>query len=197
MILMQEQTEARGFTVRQIEGELKRLRRKQNSRRIFRQTVFSLLVVAAAAVLAAMLFFPIFRVTGSSMEPTLDPKEIVVCLKSSRLQSGDLVAFYYNNKVLLKRVIGTAGDTIEIDDSGNVFVNGSQLDEPYIMEKSLGQCDIDFPYQVPDNRIFVMGDNRETSVDSRTTAVGCIADEYVIGKVFLRVWPLERLGTLD
>lgn len=194
---MQEQNEARGFTVRQIEGELKRLRRKQNSRRIFRQTVLSLLVVAAVAVLAAMLFFPIFRVTGSSMEPTLDPKEIVVCLKSSRFQSGDLVAFYYNNKVLLKRVIGTAGDTIEIDDSGNVFVNGSQLDEPYITKKSLGQCDIDFPYQVPDNRIFVMGDNRETSVDSRTTAVGCIADEYVIGKVFLRVWPLERLGFLD
>lgn len=194
---MQEQNEARGFTVRQIEGELKRLRRKQNSRRIFRQTVFSLLVVAAVAVLAAMLFFPIFRVTGSSMEPTLHPKEIVVCLKSSRFQSGDLVAFYYNNKVLLKRVIGTAGDTIEIDDSGNVFVNGSQLDEPYITKKSLGQCDIDFPYQVPDNRIFVMGDNRETSVDSRTTAVGCIADEYVIGKVFLRVWPLERLGTLN
>ncbi len=194
---MQEQNEARGFTVRQIEGELKRLRRKQNSRRIFRQTIFSLLVVAAAAVLAAMLFFPIFRVTGSSMEPTLNAKEIVVCLKSSRFQSGDLVAFYYNNKVLLKRVIGTAGDTIEIDDSGNVFVNGSQLDEPYITKKSLGQCDIDFPYQVPDNRIFVMGDNRETSVDSRTTAVGCIADEYVIGKVFLRVWPLERLGSLD
>ena len=194
---MQEQNEARSFTVRQIEGELKRLRRKQNSRRIFRQTVFSLLVVAAVAVLAAMLFFPIFRVTGSSMEPTLHPKEIVVCLKSSRFQSGDLVAFYYNNKVLLKRVIGTAGDTIEIDDSGNVFVNGSQLDEPYITKKSLGQCDIDFPYQVPDNRIFVMGDNRETSVDSRTTAVGCIADEYVIGKVFLRVWPLERLDTLD
>lgn len=194
---MQEQNEARGFTVWQIEGELKRLRRKQNSRRIFRQTVFSLLVVAAVAVLAAMLFFPIFRVTGSSMEPTLQPKEIVVCLKSSRFQSGDLVAFYYNNKVLLKRVIGTAGDTIEIDDSGNVFVNGSQLDEPYITKKSLGQCDIDFPYQVPDNRIFVMGDNRETSVDSRTTAVGCIADEYVIGKVFLRVWPLERLGFLD
>lgn len=194
---MQEQNEARGFTVRQIEGELKRLRRKQNSRRIFRQTVFSLLVVAAVAVLTAMLFFPIFRVTGSSMEPTLHPKEIVVCLKSSRFQSGDLVAFYYNNKVLLKRVIGTAGDTIEIDDSGNVFVNGSQLDEPYITKKSLGQCDIDFPYQVPDNRIFVMGDNRETSVDSRTTAVGCIADEYVIGKVFLRVWPLERLGFLD
>lgn len=194
---MQEQNEARGFTVRQIEGELKRLWRKQNSRRIFRQTIFSLLVVAAAAVLAAMLFFPIFRITGSSMEPTLNAKEIVVCLKSSRFQSGDLVAFYYNNKVLLKRVIGTAGDTIEIDDSGNVFVNGSQLDEPYITKKSLGQCDIDFPYQVPDNRIFVMGDNRETSVDSRTTAVGCIADEYVIGKVFLRVWPLERLGFLD
>ena len=194
---MQEQNEARGFTVRQNEGELKRLRRKQISRRIFRQTVFSLLVVAAAAVLAAMQNNPSFRGTGSSMEPTLNAKEIVVCLKSSRFQSGDLVAFYYNNKVLLKRVIGTAGDTIEIDDSGNVFVNGSQLDEPYITKKSLGQCDIDFPYQVPDNRIFVMGDNRETSVDSRTTAVGCIADEYVLGKVFIRVWPLERLGSLD
>ena len=194
---MQEQNEARGFTVRQIEGELKRLRRKQNSRRIFRQTVFSLQVVAAAAVLAAMLILNIFRVTGSSMETKLNAKEIVVCLKSSRFQSGDLVAFYYNKKVLLKRVIGTAGDTIEIDDSGNVFGNGSQLDEPYITKKSLGQCDIDFPYLVPDNRIFVMGDNRETSVDSRTTAVGCIADEYVIGKVFLRVWPLERLGSLE
>lgn len=194
---MQDQTEMQRFTVQQIEGELKRLRRKKNSRRIFRQTVFSLLVVAAAAVLAAMLFFPIFRVTGSSMEPTLDPKEIVVCLKSSRFQSGDLVAFYYNNKVLLKRVIGTAGDIIEIDSDGSVFVNGSQLDEPYITEKSLGQCDIDFPFQVPDNRIFVMGDNRAASVDSRATAVGCIADEYVIGKVFLRVWPFERLGTLD
>ena len=194
---MQDQTEMQRFTVQQIEGELKRLRRKKNSRRIFRQTVFSLLVVAAAAVLAALLFFPIFRVTGSSMEPTLDPKEIVVCLKSSRFQSGDLVAFYYNNKVLLKRVIGTAGDIIEIDSDGSVFVNGSQLDEPYITEKSLGQCDIDFPFQVPDNRIFVMGDNRAASVDSRATAVGCIADEYVIGKVFLRVWPFERLGTLD
>ena len=190
---MQEQNEARGFTVRQIEGELKRLRRKQNSRRIFRQTVFSLLVVAAVAVLAAMLFFPIFRVTGSSMEPTLHPKEIVVCLKSSRFQSGDLVAFYYNNKVLLKRVIGTAGDTIEIDDSGNVFVNGSQLDEPYITKKSLGQCDIDFPYQVPDNRIFVMGDNRNASTDSRSTLVGLVPEDAVIGHAVYRFARDEKL----
>ena len=180
-----------------LRAEQKRLKHRRRYRRALGGTLGVLVVVAALAVLVSTLFMPVFRITGSSMEPTLNAKEIVVCLKSSRFQSGDLVAFYYNNKVLLKRVIGTAGDTIEIDDSGNVFVNGSQLDEPYITKKSLGQCDIDFPYQVPDNRIFVMGDNRETSVDSRTTAVGCIADEYVIGKVFLRVWPLEQLGFLD
>ena len=130
------------------------------------------------------------------MEPSLDSKEIVVCLKNSKFKSGDIVAFYYNNKVLLKRVIGTAGDTIEIDKDGNVFVNGNMLDEPYIKQKSLGQCDIDFPFQVPDNRIFVMGDNRETSVDSRTTAVGCIADEYIIGKVFFRIWPFGKFWSV-
>ena len=165
------------LTTEKIETEIKRLKRKKSGRRILKETVFSLLVVAAVAVLVAMLFFPIFRVTGSSMEPSLDSKEIVVCLKNSKFKSGDIVAFYYNNKVLLKRVIGTAGDTIEIDKDGNVFVNGNMLYEPYIKQKSLGQCDIDFPFQVPDNRIFVMGDNRETSVDSRTTAVGCIAEK--------------------
>lgn len=184
------------LTTEKIETEIKRLKRKKNGRRILKETVFSLLVVAAVAVLAAMLFFPIFRVTGSSMEPSLDSKEIVVCLKNSKFKSGDIVAFYYNNKVLLKRVIGTAGDTIEIDKDGNVFVNGNMLDEPYIKQKSLGQCDIDFPFQVPDNRIFVMGDNRETSVDSRTTAVGCIADEYIIGKVFFRIWPFGKFGSV-
>lgn len=184
------------LTTEKIETEIKRLKRKKSRRRILKETVFSLLVVAAVAVLVAMLFFPIFRVTGSSMEPSLDSKEIVVCLKNSKFKSGDIVAFYYNNKVLLKRVIGTAGDTIEIDKDGNVFVNGNMLDEPYIKQKSLGQCDIDFPFQVPDNRIFVMGDNRETSVDSRTTAVGCIADEYIIGKVFFRIWPFGKFGSV-
>lgn len=184
------------LTTEKIETEIKRLKRKKSGCRILKETVFSLLVVAAVAVLAAMLFFPIFRVTGSSMEPSLDSKEIVVCLKNSKFKSGDIVAFYYNNKVLLKRVIGTAGDTIEIDKDGNVFVNGNMLDEPYIKQKSLGQCDIDFPFQVPDNRIFVMGDNRETSVDSRTTAVGCIADEYIIGKVFFRIWPFGKFGSV-
>lgn len=184
------------LTTEKIETEIKRLKRKKSGRRILKETVFSLLVVAAVAVLVAMLFFPIFRVTGSSMEPSLDSKEIVVCLKNSKFKSGDIVAFYYNNKVLLKRLIGTAGDTIEIDKDGNVFVNGNMLDEPYIKQKSLGQCDIDFPFQVPDNRIFVMGDNRETSVDSRTTAVGCIADEYIIGKVFFRIWPFGKFGSV-
>ena len=184
-------------TSAQLETELKHEKRKHSYNRALRSTLYTLLVVAAVAVLIATMVMPILQITGTSMTPVVGQGEITMVVRGSNPQRGDIIAFYYNNKVLLKRVIGTAGDTIEIDDSGNVFVNGSQLDEPYITKKSLGQCDIDFPYQVPDNRIFVMGDNRETSVDSRTTAVGCIADEYVIGKVFLRVWPLERLGTLD
>ena len=184
-------------TSAQLETELKHEKRKHSYNRALRSTLYTLLVVAAVAVLIATMVMPILQITGTSMTPVVGQGEITMVVRGSNPQRGDIIAFYYNNKVLLKRVIGTAGDTIEIDDSGNVFVNGSQLDEPYITKKSLGQCDIDFPYQVPDNRIFVMGDNRETSVDSRTTAVGCIADEYVIGKVFLRVWPLERLGFLD
>lgn len=180
-----------------IEAEIKRIKRKKNGRKIFRETIFTLIVVAAIAVLAAMLFFPIFRVTGSSMEPSLKSDEIIICLKTSKFETGDIVAFYYNNKILLKRVIGSSGDTIEIDDDGNVFVNGYEIYEPYISKKSKGKCDIEFPYQVPDNRIFVMGDNRETSVDSRSTTVGCIADEYILGKVFFRIWPLNKIDALN
>ncbi|MBR6669911.1 MAG: signal peptidase I [Ruminococcus sp.] len=180
-----------------IEAEIKRIKRKKNGRKIFRETIFTLIVVAAIAVLAAMLFFPIFRVTGSSMEPSLKSDEIIICLKTSKFETGDIVAFYYNNKILLKRVIGSSGDTIDIDDDGNVFVNGCEIYEPYISKKSKGKCDIEFPYQVPDNRIFVMGDNRETSVDSRSTTVGCIADEYILGKVFFRIWPLNKIDALN
>lgn len=180
-----------------IEAEIKRIKRKKNGRKIFRETIFTLVVVAAIAVLAAMLFFPIFRVTGSSMEPSLTSDEIIVCLKTSKFETGDIVAFYYNNKILLKRVIGSSGDIIEIDDDGNVKVNGCEIYEPYLSNKSKGKCDIEFPYQVPDNRIFVMGDNRETSVDSRSTTVGCIADEYILGKVFFRLWPFNRIEVIN
>lgn len=183
-------------TAEQFDMELKRIKYRKDFTRILRSTVSSLLVVAAIAVLVAMLLLPILRVTGSSMTPTLQNDELVVCSKRSNFKSGDVVAFYYNNKILLKRVIGTAGDIIDIKEDGTVYLNGKKLDEPYVNEKALGTCDIDLPYQVPDNRIFVMGDHRSISIDSRSSTVGCIADEYVIGRVVLRLWPFDTIGTV-
>ncbi len=174
-------------TSEQLISELKRVKSAKDYRKILWETVSSLIVVAAIAVLISVLFLPVLRVTGSSMTPTLSSDEIVVCLKGSRFESGDIVAFYFNNKILIKRVIGTSGDIIDIKEDGTVYVNGEMLDEPYISEKSIGECDIKLPYQVPENRIFVMGDHRATSIDSRTTSVGCIADEYIIGRVILSI----------
>ncbi len=181
----------------QLETELKRIRYNKNFRKTIYSTIGSLLVVAAVAVLISMLFLPVLRVTGTSMTPTMQNDELVICRKRSNFKSGDIIAFYYNNKILLKRVIGVSGDWIDIQDDGTVYVNGEMLDEPYVQEKALGECDIEFPYQVPDERVFVMGDHRLTSIDSRSTTVGCIADEYIIGKVFLRIWPWEVIGTIE
>ena len=180
----------------QLEAELSRVKHKREYGRMFRETIVILLGVAAAAVLISMLFLPVLRVTGSSMEPTLSSDDIVLCSRYSKLRKGDIAAFYFNNKVLLKRVIGVAGDVINISDNGYVTVNGKEVDEPYIKEMSLGECDLEFPFQVPENRIFVLGDNRSTSIDSRSSAVGCIADEYIIGKVFLRAFPFSKINTL-
>lgn len=180
----------------QLELELKQIKYRKDFRRILRSTISSLLVVAAIAVLVSMLFLPVLRVTGSSMTPTMQNDELIICSKRSNFKQGDIVAFYYNNKILLKRVIGISGDYINITPDGTVYVNDVKLDEPYVNELALGTCDIEMPYQVPDNRIFVMGDHRSVSIDSRSSTVGCIADEYVIGKVIFRIWPFESIGTV-
>ena len=183
-------------TAVQLEAELKRAKYQREYRKLLRNTISSLIVVAAIAVLVSMLFLTVLRVNGTSMTPTLQNDELVVCRKRGTFQSGDIIAFYFNNKILLKRVIGVAGDIIDIDDSGTVYVNGEALEEPYLNEKALGECDIELPYQVPDERVFVMGDHRSTSVDSRSTAVGCVAEEAVVGKVILRVWPVKQFEVL-
>lgn len=193
---MEKQTKRDIPTAYQFYAEMKRVKYQRNFRKTIIATVNSLIVVAAVSVLVSMLFLPVLRVTGTSMTPTLYNDELVICNKRSNYKQGDMVAFFFNNKILLKRVIGLPGDWIEITEDGTVFVNGEELIEPYIDEKSLGECDIEFPYQVPESRIFVMGDHRSTSIDSRTNMVGCIADEYIIGRLIFRVWPIKAIGPL-
>lgn len=192
---MEKKTEP-SLSAEQLEAELKRVHHKKEYRRTFRSTVYVLIVVAAIAVLAATLFMPVLQVTGSSMEPTLENGELVFAWKNGKFHRGEVVAFYYNNKILLKRVIGVAGDQIVIKDDGTVLVNGEELEEPYITNKSLGECDLEFPYQVPESRVFVMGDHRDTSIDSRSNTIGCISDEVIVGKAALRFWPLGRFGSI-
>lgn len=183
-------------TAQQLAQEMKRIRYNKNFRKMIMNTIGSLLVVAAIAVLISMLFLPVLRVTGTSMTPTMQNDEVIFCDKLSDIEKGDIVAFYYNNKILLKRVIATSGDTVYIDENGKVFINGEVLEEPYVNELALGECDIEMPYQVPDNRVFVMGDHRSVSIDSRSTAIGCIAEENIIGKVFAIVWPISSAEIL-
>jgi len=181
----------------ELEEELRRERYKRRYRSVFSSTVSTLVVVAAVAVLVATLWLPVLQIYGSSMTPTLENGEIIFTVKTAEPEPGDVIAFYYNNKILVKRVIGTAGDWIDITEDGTVYRNGGRLEEPYLEERALGECSIDLPYQVPDGKWFVMGDHRATSVDSRSTAVGCVAQEQIVGKILFRVWPLNRLGAVD
>ena len=178
----------------EIQRERKRIRRKEYYRKALRGTISVLLVVAAVAVLIATLFLPILQISGDSMSPTLEHDEIVVLLKTKKFERGDLIGFYYQGKILLKRVIALPEDEVAIDAEGNVYVNGELLEEPYVTQKELGDCDLEFPYKVPGTSYFVMGDRRSNSVDSRISAVGAISQEDIIGKVFIRVWPFSRLG---
>lgn len=183
-------------TAKQLSDEIRNISYRKKFRRTLFSTINSLIVVAAAAVLVSMLFLPVLRVTGTSMTPTMMNNELVICSKWSNYKKGDIIAFYYNNKILLKRVIGLPGDWIDIREDGTVYLNDQKLEEPYVDEKAFGECDIKLPYQVPESKIFVMGDHRSTSIDSRSTSVGCVADEYIIGRVIFRIWPWERIGTV-
>ena len=179
-----------------LKKELKRERYKRRYRRLLRSTVNALIVVAAIAALIATLILPVLQIAGTSMEPTLNDGDIVLIVKKNNLKTGDLCAFYYSNKILIKRVIGTPGDYIWIDADGTVYLNGEPLDESYISEKALGECDVEFPYQVPENSYFVMGDQRRTSIDSRSSVIGCIAEDHLIGKIFCKFWPLSAFEFL-
>ena len=178
----------------QLQAELTRERTKFMFFRTLRSTVFSIVVVAAAAVLVAVLVLPILQISGNSMTDTLQDQDIVVALRGSNCETGDVVAFYFNNKILVKRVIARSGQWVNIDNAGNVFVDGVMLDEPYVADKALGDCNIKLPYQVPESRVFVMGDHRSVSIDSRNTTVGCIAEEQIVGKLLFCAWPFERFG---
>ncbi|MBO7473937.1 MAG: signal peptidase I [Ruminococcus sp.] len=175
-------------SVEQVETELKNIKYRKRFRSTLVSTVSILIVVAAVAVLVSTLFFPVVQVAGSSMEPTLKEGDILLLVKSDKVDYGEMCCVSWQNKSLLKRVIGLSGDVIDIDGDGNVFVNGEFLDEPYVGDKELGRCEIDFPYQVPEDKIFILGDQRSSSVDSRSAAIGCVGKDQIVGKVLFRVW---------
>lgn len=183
-------------TVEQLSRELNRIQYKSRFRNIFKSTLYTLITVAAIAVLVATLWLPVLQIYGNSMTPTLHNGDILFTVKTSKLERGDIVAFYYNNKILVKRLICGPGDWFNMDQDGTIYVNSVKIEEPYIQESAFGETNIQLPYQVPDEKVFVVGDHRSTSVDSRNTAVGCVAEEQIVGKIVFRIWPINQFGPI-
>lgn len=181
----------------QLQAELLREKHKHRYRRTLRSTIYALIVIAAAAVLTATIFLPVLRIYGTSMTPTVTEGQIVVSLKGSSFEQGDVVALWFGNKLLVKRIIAGPAQWVDIDSNGDVFVDGKVIDEPYITEKAYGDCNIILPYQVPDEKYFVMGDHRTTSQDSRNSTVGCISEDQIVGKIVFRVWPFPAFGSIE
>lgn len=181
-------------TINQIEAELRRENNRKEYHKVLRTMVFVLMVVTAAAVIVAVLVFPVLEIKSDTMSPTLRHDDLVVTIKKAEYGRGDVVAFYYNNTLLVKRIIAVGGDEIDIDDKGTVTVNGRTVQEPYVSRKTLGECDVTFPYKVPRDEFFVLGDNRTLSVDSRNTALGAVTQDLIVGKLLLRVWPFTAIG---
>lgn len=183
-------------SISNMEAELKRIKRRKRYFRVIQSTVYTLITVAAVAALVATLWMPVLQIHGSSMSPSMDDGNILVSVKGDEYKQGDIIAFYYNNKILVKRVIALPGDWVDIDENGNVSVNGVLIDEPYLKEKAYGNCDLEFPYQVPAARLFVLGDQRAVSVDSRNSTVGCVEKDQIVGKIVFRVWPIKGIGRI-
>ena len=184
-------------TADQIKSEILREKYNRKYKQVMKSTLYALVVVAAIAVLIATLALPVLQISGSSMEPTLNDEEIVVLIKTTNLKRGELCCFSFQNKLLIKRVIGLPGDKVDLDEQGNVYLNDVKLDEPYVIDKAWGECDVTFPCFVTENHYFVLGDHRSTSIDSRSSVIGLVSEEYITGKIFFRVWPFEKISLVD
>jgi signal peptidase I len=194
---MKKKKEIRMPSTEQLETEINRVRYKKRYRSVLRSTVYTLITVAAISILIATLWLPVLQIFGNSMTPTLQNGEIIFSIKTDDFEQGDIIAFYYNNKILVKRVICGPGDWFNMDPDGTVYVNNVKIDEPYVLETAYGDTNIQLPFQVPDGKIFVLGDQRSTSVDSRNTAVGCVASEQIVGKIVFRIWPFDCIGPVE